>query len=500
MKIKFDVYDTDSKKADLRNQTLIGTCNVEPYEIVRAPKQRLSRELTNGNEKRGELIVSAETISNKVSAHVIFIEFEGNIFSSSKYFLKLYRQKEINSPEFIPVYQTETKQSNERAMRWKRIRIGATSLIKDDFNSNIKIEIMQFSSNGNHIKVGEATFNFKVFMETKPIIYFLNDTSSFVRPASIIFEERYSFVEYLCNGLNISLILAIDFTASNLNPVAPGSLHNMNLSMNQYLSSISSVGSILECYDTDKMIPVLGFGAKILGFNQNVSHCFALNGNIFAPEVFGIKGVADIYLKNILKLSFFRPTHFHLILNYVANMVDMYVKNGVLNTFFVLMIITDGIIQDFSQAIDEIVRCSYLPLSIIIVGVGNEDFAQMEHLDADKGTLSSKKYGKPKADMVQFIPMRKYLGNPERLVYETLKELPYQVSDYMKSINAHPKNLINCPNPANFKFQEMMKNEFLGSYGNDPNLKRAVSIGIPTLENGFISTYTYPQYVNPFLF
>ena len=38
--------------------------------------------------------------------------------------------------------------------------------------------------------------------------------------------------------------------------------------------------------------------------------------------------------------------------------------------YMILMIITDGIINDMQLTIDEIVRGSSLPLSIIIVGVG----------------------------------------------------------------------------------------------------------------------------------
>ena len=84
--------------------------------------------------------------------------------------------------------------------------------------------------------------------------------------------------------------MAIDFTASNGPPHAPHSLHyNRGSQPNQYLSAIYSVGSILEQYDTDKMYPVYGFGGKnvISPFNK-VSHCFALNGDIFKPEVQGI--------------------------------------------------------------------------------------------------------------------------------------------------------------------------------------------------------------------
>jgi len=55
----------------------------------------------------------------------------------------------------------------------------------------------------------------------------------------------------------------------------------------------------------------------------------------------------------------------------------------------ILLIITDGIINDMKQTIDEIVRGSALPLSIIIVGVGEADFSSMDVLDADDEPLYS---------------------------------------------------------------------------------------------------------------
>ena len=50
---------------------------------------------------------------------------------------------------------------------------------------------------------------------------------------------------------------------------------------------------------------------------------------------------------------------------------------------------TDGAITDFDQTVYAIVQASKLPLSIIVVGVGNHDFDAMEALDADKGRLTA---------------------------------------------------------------------------------------------------------------
>ena len=46
--------------------------------------------------------------------------------------------------------------------------------------------------------------------------------------------------------------------------------------------------------------------------------------------------------------------------------------------YLVMLIITDGEIHDMQQSIQQIVNASRLPLSILIVGVGNDDFHNME--------------------------------------------------------------------------------------------------------------------------
>ena len=61
------------------------------------------------------------------------------------------------------------------------------------------------------------------------------------------------------------------------------------------------------------------------------------------------------------------------------------------------------------STINEVVRGSDLPLSIIIVGVGSADFSAMDQLDADETPLFSQKYRRyMNADIVQFVPFREF--------------------------------------------------------------------------------------------
>lgn len=62
------------------------------------------------------------------------------------------------------------------------------------------------------------------------------------------------------------------------NPAQPTSLHYMNpYQLNAYGMALKAVGEIIQDYDSDKMFPALGFGAK-LPPDGRISHEFALVG------------------------------------------------------------------------------------------------------------------------------------------------------------------------------------------------------------------------------
>lgn len=78
--------------------------------------------------------------------------------------------------------------------------------------------------------------------------------------------------------------------------------------------------------------------------------------------------------------------------------------------YSVLLILTDGEIHDMPLTTDLIVQSSHLPLSIIIVGIGNADFNNMEALDGDSGLRNSKGQSALR-DLVQFVPFRQFKGD-----------------------------------------------------------------------------------------
>jgi len=122
---------------------------------------------------------------------------------------------------------------------------------------------------------------------------------------------------------------------------------------NDYSEAINAVLSILENYDSDKQFPVYGFGAKMEAIG-GVSHCFALNGNIFGPECNGVKGVQQAYWNSIHNTPLYGGTHFSGILDYVNGYAETIASeiNQYNQKYQVMLILTDGIINDLNATID----------------------------------------------------------------------------------------------------------------------------------------------------
>ncbi len=82
-------------------------------------------------------------------------------------------------------------------------------------------------------------------------------------------------------------------------------------------------------------------------------------------------------------------------------------------TYYILLILTDGIIKDFETTISSIIEASELPISIIIIGIGpggNNGFKEMEALDSDKSELADEKGRKAKREVVQCVDFEQF-GN-----------------------------------------------------------------------------------------
>ena len=249
--------------------------------------------------------------------------------------------------------------------------------------------------------------------------------------------KNYSFLDYLRGGMQINLWVAIDFTGSNGIPSSPTSLHYIGVESNQYETAIRECGNIVAYYDNDQKFPAFGFGAYFNG-SPEVSHCFPLNGNLEDPEIFSIDCILQTYRNILYNTKFAGPTNFHNFIEYANDSIIKEISKGNYNIYNILMILTDGIIGDMDETINALVESSFLPISVIIIGIGNADFTNMDILDADDDPLYDKNGRKADRDLVQFVPFRDFHNDGQKLAEQVLEEVPRQIVEYYQHQKISP--------------------------------------------------------------
>ena len=277
--------------------------------------------------------------------------------------------------------------------------------------------------------------------------------------------EEITFLDYINKGVRIALDIGIDFTASNGHPNDEICLHYRKSTekRNPYERAILSCANIMANYDYDQKFPVYGFGAIIKG-EKEASMCFNINFKE-DPNIQFVDNIIIEYLKCLDKIDFYHPTNFSPIINKIISEIE---NEKDLFNYHVLMILTDGIIDDMEDTIDALVEGSFLPLSVIIVGIGNMDFSKMEQLDGDEIPLISRKGIKRQRDLVQFVPFDKFEGDEKKLAEEVLDEIPRQVIEYYSLNFLYPELLLgNNNNEKEIKNDENI-NQIINN--NDSNI------------------------------
>uniref|UniRef100_A0A665WZL3 Copine 8 n=1 Tax=Echeneis naucrates TaxID=173247 RepID=A0A665WZL3_ECHNA len=380
-------------------------------------------------KKCGTIIVKAEELNN--CRESVMMQFCGNkldkkdFFGKSDPFLVFHRSNEDGT--FTICHKTEVVKNTLNPV-WQAFKIPVRALCNGDYDRTIKVEVYDWDRDGSHDFIGEFSTSYRELSRGQ---------SQFNVYEVINLKKKGKKKKYLNSGTVSHQI----FNIESCNPAQPTSLHYMNpYQLNAYAMALKAVGEIIQDYDSDKMFPALGFGAK-LPPDGRVSHEFALNGNPQNPYCAGIEGVMEAYYQSLKSVQLYGPTNFSPVINHVARYAAS-VKDG--SQYFVLLIITDGVISDMAQTKESIVNAACLPMSIIIVGVGPAEFDAMIELDGDEVRISSRgRYAE--RDIVQFVPFRDYIdrtGNHilsmARLAKDVLAEIPDQFLSYMKTRGIKP--------------------------------------------------------------
>lgn len=441
--LAFEVLDSDGARGELigKASTKVGNIFTNKGTLVLDIHQDGRAASTGKLIVRGEQVQqSKEMVRFEMRAtHVDDVDW----FSKSDPFLVISRLREDGS--LLKVHQTEAIDNNLNPV-WRPWTMSVQTLCNGDHFLPLVLECWDDESSGKHQFIGKAEASLDQLMK-RPELPLINpkkltkrkyQNSGILHIANCQVWTEVDFLDYLKGGVELSLMVAIDFTGSNGQPSFPNSLHYLNpAGPNSYERAIWAVGGILEAYDSDKTFEVWGFGGKPPGM-RDVSHCFSLaDGNVV-----GVPGIINAYRTCLAGVELSGPTLFSHILTTAS---DIARRSPPGTKYHVLLILTDGAIHDMPETKRIIVDSSNLPLSIIIVGIGNADFGNMEELDSDATALRDSSGRAAARDIVQFVPFNKFEGDGVRLAQEVLAEVPKQLLGFMKANGVEPRPVQSVP-------------------------------------------------------
>eukprot|EP00484_Ammonia_sp_Unknown_P019032 CAMPEP_0197029822 /NCGR_PEP_ID=MMETSP1384-20130603/9187_1 /TAXON_ID=29189 /ORGANISM="Ammonia sp." /LENGTH=636 /DNA_ID=CAMNT_0042459059 /DNA_START=16 /DNA_END=1922 /DNA_ORIENTATION=- len=458
--VRLDIWDANEQQTkDLSKHDYIGYVDFVVGDLVTSSGQKLAiaikdkggRPLKKVNGMQPIAIVRAQEVDENYDE----VEFEFaatglpkmDWFGKIDPFFQIYRQ--TNDGQWASVYKSEHYKSTYKP-NWKRFRIESRRLCHGDMNRPILIRCWDWNRDAEPDYACEVRTTLASLIDVKSMQWKQWDAKKnkykskncgqlFIRYSNII--KKYSFTSFLSGGLQIQLMVAIDFTGSNGDPRDEKSLHYMGPPYyeSQYMKVIKSVGRVLEPYDADGQIAAYGFGANLNPYGKQISHCFNVTLDPDKEEVDGIDGLVEAYKTCLTRVQLYGPTYFAEILQNAAAK-SMGVCDQKTQQYNILLIITDGVINDMQRSIDSIVDATALPLSIIIVGVGDADFTNMDILDADDEPLRHSQTRKlMQRDIVQFVPFNEFKNSHMSVIAkETLEEVPGQVTSFMAMHDISP--------------------------------------------------------------
>ena len=397
--------------------------------IVSCREERLILPIDNTNKNKENILIKYEKM-DKENSFMQFKYFVKSTENDNYYFNKIYNKiyymiisgnHKIYSSELISDKGT-----------FEPADIPCCLLIQNYFT------VIFLDYQNNILKEYKTTISQMSTKSKKDIIIPIKNNQKLIITDISEQKMNYSFLDFIKAGVRIGLSIGIDFTGSNGHPLDEGTLHCKKGDYpNDYERAIKACGNIVAYYDYDQKFPVYGFGAKTDPNEDEANMCFNIN-NENDPEIYLIDNIIEKYHECLDRLTFAGPTYFSPIINKVISNIKK--SNNPLE-YEILMILTDGVIDDMDDTIDALVEGSFLPLSVIIIGIGDADFTNMEKLDGDEIPLISREGVKRMRDLVQFVPFKKFENNEKKLALEVLEEIPRQIVEYYSMNDYTPEKV-----------------------------------------------------------
>ena len=459
----------------------LGVSEVDMGVLYDSDEGMLLPLLSNGRSV-GHLNVNYRTvIDDKATFHIglkCLNVKNVDFFSNSDPYLVLYRpadthimaltKEEVPERAWTALFKSEYKK-NDLNPTFEPFAMSKWKLCRANMNVILKFEIWDHAtfSKDKLISTGYTT-PARIMSEEGKFLNTFDPKDKF--GGTIVFarfdeKKFYLFNEYVDAGVQLRVIMAVDCSGSTKE------FHKIDLEgpPDLFERAIKETATILIKKEKSNRFAFLGFGAKVKGCRHPT---FAFNHEKSERNlsVNSVEEALELYHKVYPAIEPEEPTNLAAVIERVKMMI-LHQDSRNFKIYTLLVVLTDGDISDRQETIDKIVECSQLPLSIILVGIGQKNFDDCEYFESgfevEKSTEKKKKKkkgnylitGRLKSSngkeamrrIVRFVYYQNYISKQKELEEALLKEVPRQMTEFYNMMKFDPvpkqENIKEAPSP-----------------------------------------------------
>lgn len=227
--LKLEVYDVDdvSHISDLSRHDFIGAVEVTLAEVVSAG-QEFKKYLQNPHRKGscGKIHLMAEELQdNKFDVHIQLSASKldkKDFFGKSDPYVEIAKAQE--GGQYTLVYRSEVIKKNLNP-KWKGVTLSIQKLCGGDWDRTLSFTVYDWNSSGSPDFIGMTTISLKDICPERggtirnlPLVNSSkkgkNKNAGHLNFDLVRATQVHTFVDFIRGGLDINLVVAIDFTVS----------------------------------------------------------------------------------------------------------------------------------------------------------------------------------------------------------------------------------------------------------------------------------------------
>ena len=248
-------------------------------------------------------------------------------------------------------------------------------------------------------------------------------------------EYNETIFNWFKKGKKLSCYISLDFSNCHYN--------NYSDSKDNFIEIIERISNIVFSYTEKHTIYVYGIGGRI-DLGDLYQTPFNINMNEYDASINSYKKIIENYDKCLDKIQPYDNIFLSPLIKRVKDEIDKSDNGKLYNILFILIkeIINK---KDINMFTDAIIESSYLPLTIIIIDVGTDNFEYMNDIFKSLPSISNKGVKKYRNNILYYSLYVNFEDNIENMFNACLKEISRQIIEF-DNLEAKNRNILGSSN------------------------------------------------------